>query len=58
MARGIKPLEEAYPEDIDPTLANKLPHFHLYMRQTQIQGLTEEQCISMSYGDLIKLFAR
>ena len=43
IVRGVK-LLEAYP-DVDPKLTNKLLHFHLYVRQTQRQGLTEEQAI-------------
>ena len=46
---GVKLLEEAYPKDVDPRLTNELLHFHLYVRQTQSQGLTEEQSISLSH---------
>ena len=52
IVRGAKLLKEAYPEDVDPKLTDKLLHFHLYVRQTQSQGLTEEQSISLSHGDL------
>ena len=50
--RGVKLLEEAYPKVVDPKLTDELLHFHLYGRQTQSQGLTEEQSISLSHGDL------
>ena len=42
IVRGVKLLEGAYLEDVDPKLTDKLLHFHLYVRQTQSQGLTEE----------------
>ena len=58
IVRGVKLLEEAYPEDVDPKLIDELLHFHLYVRQTQSQGLTEEQSISCLMVTFIKLFAR
>ena len=58
IVRGVKLLEEAYPEDVDPKLTDQLIHFHLYVRQTQIQGLTEEQCISLSHGDLYQIMCK
>ena len=45
-------LKEAYPENVDPKLTDELPHFHLYVRQTQSQGLTDEQSIFLSHEDL------
>ena len=56
--RGIKLLEEAYPEDADPKLADELLYFHLYVRHTQSQGLTEEQFISLSHGDLYQIMCK
>ena len=50
--RDVKLLEEMYPEDVDPKLTDELLHFHLYVRQTQSQGLAEEQSISLSNGEL------
>ena len=43
IVQGVKLSKEAYPEDVDPKLIDELLHFHLYVRQTQSQGLTEEQ---------------
>ena len=39
IVQGVKLLKEAYLEDVDPKLTDKLLHFHLYVRQTQSQGL-------------------
>ena len=47
IGQGVKLLKEAYSEDINPKLTDELLHFHLYVRQTQSQGLTEEQSISL-----------
>ena len=58
IVRGVKLLEEAYPKDIDPKLTDELLHFYLYVRQTQSQGLTEEQSISLSYGDLYQIMCK
>ena len=55
IVRGVKLLEEAYPEDVDPKLTDELLHFHLYVRQTQSQGLAKEQSISLSYGKLYQI---
>ena len=55
IARGVKVLEEVYSEDVDPKLADKLLHFHLYVKQTQAQGLTEEHSISLFHGDLYQI---
>ena len=55
IARGVKLLEEVYSEDVDLKLADKLLHFHLYVRQTQTQGLTEEHSISLFHGDLYQI---
>ena len=43
IVRGIK-LLEAYP-DVDLKLTDKLLHFHLFVRQTLSQGVTEDQAI-------------
>ena len=53
IVRGVELLKEAYPKDVDSKLTDELLHFHLYVRQTQNQGLTgtEEQSISLSHGD-------
>ena len=56
--QGVKLLEEAYPEDVDPKLTDELLHFYWYMRQTQSQGLTEEQSISLSYRDLYQIMCK
>ena len=56
IVRGVK-LLEAYP-DVDPKLTDELLHFHLYVRQTQSQGLTEEQVISLSHGDLYQIMCK
>ena len=58
IAQGVKLLEEAYPEDVDPKLTDELLHFYLYVRQTQSQRLTEEQSISLSYGDLYQIICK
>ena len=55
IVRDVKLLEEAYPKDVDPKLTDELLHFHLYVRQTQSQGLTEEQFIFLSQGDLYQI---
>ena len=55
IVRGVKHLEEAYPKVVDPKLTDELLYFHLYGRQTQSQGLTEEQSISLSHGDLYQI---
>ena len=39
IVQGVKLLKEAHLEDVDPKLTDKLLHFHLYVRQTQSQGL-------------------
>ena len=56
----VELLKEAYPEDVDPKLTNELLHFHLYVRQTQNQGLTgtEEQSTSLSHGDLYEIMCK
>ena len=36
IVRGVKLLKEAYPEDIDPNLTDKLLHFHLYAKQSKV----------------------
>ena len=51
IVRGAK-LLEAYP-DVDPKLTDQRLHFHLYVRQTQSQGITEEQAI---FSCLVKTF--
>ena len=56
--RGVKLLEEAYPEDVDPKLTDEFLHFHLYVRQTQSQGLTEEQSIFLIYGELYQIICK
>ena len=60
IVRGVELLKEAYPEDVDPKLTDELLHFHLYVRQTQKQGLTgtEEQSISLSHGDLYEIMCK
>ncbi|XP_077970538.1 uncharacterized protein LOC144425104 [Styela clava] len=60
IVRGVELLKEAYPEDIDPKLTDELPHFHLYVRQTQNHGLTgtEEQYFSLSHGDLYEIICK
>ena len=58
IVRGLKLLEEAYLEDVDPKLTDELLHFHLYVRQTQSQGLAEEQSISLSYGELHQIICK
>ena len=52
IGRGVKLLEKAYPEDVDPKLIDELQHFHLYARLAQSQGFRKEQSISLSHGDL------
>ena len=56
--KGVKLLEEAYPKDVDPKLTDELLHFHLYVRQTPSQELTEEQSISLSRGDLYQIMCK
>ena len=46
IVQGVKLLKEAYPEDVNLKLTDKLLHFYLYVRQTQNQELTEKQSIS------------
>ena len=58
IVRGVKLFEEAYPEDVGPKLTDELLHFHLYVRQTQSQGLTKEQSISLSHGDLYQIMCK
>ena len=58
IVRGVKLLEEAYPEDGVPKLTDELLHFHVYVRQTQSQGLTEEQSISLSHKDLYQIMCK
>ena len=58
IVRGVKLLEEAYPEDVDSELTDELLHFHLYVRQTQSQGLAKEQSISLSYGELYQIICK
>ena len=58
IVRGVKLLEEAYLQDVDPKLTDELLHFHLYMRQAQSQELTEEQSISLFYGDLYQIIGK
>ena len=58
IGRGVKLLEETYPKDVDPKLTDELLHFHLYVRQTQSQGLTEEQSISLSHEDLYQIVCK
>ena len=58
IVRGIKLLEEAYREDVDPKLTNEFLHFLLYVRQTQGQGLIEEQSIFLSYGELYQIIRK
>ena len=60
IVRGVELLKKAYPEDVDPKLTDELLHFHLYVRQTQNQGLTstEEQSISLSHGDLYEIMCK
>ena len=58
IGQGVKLLKEAYAEDIDPKLTDKLRHFYLYVRQTQSQGLTEEQSISLSHENLYQIMCK
>ena len=58
IVRGVKLLEEANPEDVDAKLSDELVYFYLYVRQTQSQGLTEEQSISLSYGDVYQIICK
>ena len=60
IVRGVELLKEAYSEDVDPKLTDKLLHFHLYERQTQNQGLTgtEEQSISLSHRYLYEIMCK
>ena len=58
IVRGVKLLEEAYPKDVDPRLTDELLHFHLYVRQTQNQGLAEEQSIFLSHRDLYQIMCK
>ena len=58
IVRGVKNLEEAYSKVVDPKLPDELLHFHLYGRQTQSQGLTEEQSISLSHEDLYQIMCK
>ena len=58
IVRGVKHLEEAYLKVVDPKLTDELLHFHLYGRQTQSQGLREEQSISLSHGDLYQIMCK
>ena len=56
IVRGVK-LLDAY-SDVNPILTDELLHFHLYMRQTQSQGLTEQQAISLYHGDLYQIMCQ
>ena len=56
IVRGVK-LLDAY-SDVNPILTDELLHFHLYMRQTQSQGLTEQQAISLYHGDLYQIMCK
>ena len=58
IVRDIKFLEKAYAEDVDPKLTDELLHFHLSIRQTQRQGFTEEQSISLSHGNLYQIMCK
>ena len=58
IGQDIKLLKEVYSEDIDPKFTDELLHFHLYMRQTQSQGLTEEQSISLSHENLYQIMCK
>ena len=58
IVRGVKRLKEAYPEDVDPKLADELLHFHFYVRQIQSPELTEEQSISLFYGALYQIICK
>ena len=58
IVRGVKLLEEAYPKVVDPKFTDELLYFHLYGRQTQSQGLTEEQSISLSHSHLYQIMCK
>ena len=58
IVRGVKLLEKAYPKDVDLKPTDEPLHFHLYVRQTQSQGLAEEQSIFLSHGDLYQLMCK
>ena len=58
IVQGVKFLEEACPKDVDPKLTDELLYFHLYVRQAQNQGLTEEQSIFLSHGDLYQIMCK
>ena len=58
IGQGIKLLKEAYSEDVDPKLTDELLHFHLYVRPTQSQGLTEEQSISLSHENPYQIMCK
>ena len=58
IVQGVKLLKEAYPEDVDPKLTDELLNFHLYVRQTQSQGLTDKQTTYFLMKTFIKLYAR
>ena len=58
IGQDVKLLKEMYSEDVDPKLTDELLHFHLYVRQTQSQGLTEEQSIFLSYENLYHIMCK
>ena len=58
IGQGVKLLKEAYSEDVDLKLTDELLHFHLYVRQTQSQGLTEKQSISLSHENLYQIMCK
>ena len=58
IGQGVKLLEVAYAEDVDPKLTDELRHFYLYVRQTQSQGLTEELSIFLSHENLYQIMCK
>ena len=58
IGQGVKLVKEAYSEDVDLKLTDELLHFYLYVRQTQSQGLTEEQSISLSHENLYQIMRK